>query len=154
MKRFLPLLAVLPLLSTPAAAGPFDVCLLGCESGPAGSLLAEQQLNPVLRLRPSVDLQVAVRDGLDHAWTMGLAPGIGYGIGWRPPGWRVTPELLGLDLHASAVLREGTLYGRGLMMLTLGGVLTLGAGVDMALASGAGGDRFGLAVAVGARYAP
>lgn len=151
MKRLLPFLAVLALLSAPAAAGPFDVCLMGCDGGPT---LAGQQISPVLRFRPSADLQVLVRGGLDHVWEMGLAPGVAYGIGWRPPGWRVTPELLGLDLHASAVLREGTLHGRALLMLTLGGLLTVGAGVDMALGSGAVGDRFGLAVAIGARYAP
>jgi hypothetical protein len=137
--------------SSVADAHPLRVTLLAAPGPGAG--VSAQALTPTLWLRPSLDLQLAVRDGLTRQWHVGLTPGVGYGIAWCPPGWRLTPELLALDVHASALLTDGELRAQALLMLTLGGVVTVGAGLDAALGSGAVPDRAGLAVAVGLRYA-
>lgn len=149
--------AVLLSLAAPALAAdanPLHVVLM-VDRAPGEPMLASiapQRLTPTMWLRPSFDLQVAVRDGLTRQWSAGLTPGVGYGIAWCPPAWKFTPELVALDLHASARLSEGTLSGRVLAMLTLGGLLTVGAGLDAALGSGQAPDRYGLAVAAGVRY--
>ena len=165
VRTLLTLVAVVGLLLalSPAPARAAEswghVCLMGCEEpdAPTPKGLAASssaQLSPVMWLRPSLGLTVAVRDGLTRAWTVGLEPGVGYGVAWSPPGWtrlHLSPELLSLDVHASAALTGGTLAARLLLMLSGGGLVTVGAGVDCALGSGTTRDRCGLALAVGAR---
>lgn len=157
LHRLLPVVALLSLATPPALAYEPEALhvplIWSAPEAPPGLRAAPTRRVPLVWLRPSLDVQVAVRDGLERRWTVGLTPGVGYGLAWCPPGWRLTPELVSLDLHASAGLADGVLRGRVLAMLTLGGVVTVGAGLDAALGSGTVRDRFGLAVAVGMRYA-
>ncbi len=150
--------------AAPSVPNPFHIPIC-CEQPQRAGLAADGavDISPVLYLRPSLNLQVVVRDGLTRQWTVGLTPGVGYGIAWDPyglqlmrkrnPSMPIPRELLGLDAHVSAGISEGVLRGRILLMLTVGGLVTVGAGLDAALGSGQVPDRYGLAVAVLATYA-
>ena len=162
--RLAAVLALLMLALPPASARAAEplgtVCLVGCpEEGAAARALAPSEsvpISPVLWLRTSVDLTVAVCGGLDGGCAMGLAPGAGWGLGWAPPGYQrmrqrapyLPAELLAVDLHVSAVLRQ-TLRAQALVMLSLGPV-TLGPGLELSL-PGAGRPVVALALAFGLR---
>ena len=81
---------------------PAEVELIG-DPTPDPEIESEEQakmqlIGEQLWLGVSVGLDIVVIDLKERSYKIGLVPGIGYGLKWRPDWWTLTDSFLGLDL--------------------------------------------------------
>ncbi len=153
------LVSIAVLLGAPApclAAGFLSTCLRGCEAKASG-LRADQPIGK-LWIGPSIGFDVFTRYAPTKEYRTGVIPGVGYGVKWRPSGWKVTTNALALDLFLQANLVKATTDGGFdhfdidvLPVFTVIDWISVGFGYRRQLAVSSGSDRGGALFSIGIR---
>lgn len=93
----------------PVAPPPEHRLILGAAPGadpvPAAGTVA---LSGSWWFSPSVGFDVFTYDLKTHAYSVGIIPGIGYGLKYKPASWTATEAIFALDLFVQAGLLDET----------------------------------------------
>jgi hypothetical protein len=128
MKRLaLPLfLALLSgFLARPARAEFLRYQLAGAPSAaaaptaPASATKMDTQLDPSVWLGPSIGLNVFSIDLKTRQYQLGVVPGVGYGLKYKPSAWTLTDSLFALDVFVQGSLLDQTAQTPGAKWFTI-----------------------------------